>query len=99
MIKNKYQNFFIIKFEPVSTYQVIKFIDEIKCNKSSSRGMPAKIIKISKEEIAERIANCLNSFISTDTFPHELKIADIGLFLKRKIIMMKVTIDQLAFDL
>ena len=37
--------------------------------------------------------------MSTDTFPHELKIADIGLFLKRKIIMMKVTIDQLAFYL
>ena len=55
MIKNKYQNFFNIKFEPVSTYQVIKFNDEIKCNKSSSRDMPAKIIKISKEEIAERI--------------------------------------------
>ena len=55
MIKNKYQNFFNIKFEPVSAYQVIKFNDEIKCNKRLSRDMPAKIFKISKEEIAKWI--------------------------------------------
>ena len=34
MIKHKYQNSFNFKFELVSTDQVIKFIDEIDCNKS-----------------------------------------------------------------
>ena len=38
--------------------------------------MPAKIIKIAKEEIAEPIINCINSSISIGTFPDELKIAD-----------------------
>ena len=52
MIKDKYQNSFNFKFELVSTDQVIKFIDEIDCNKSSSGDIPAKIIKIAKEEIA-----------------------------------------------
>ena len=43
MIEDKYQNSFHFKFELVSTDQVIKLIDEIDRNKSSS---------IAKEEIA-----------------------------------------------
>ena len=77
MVKDKYQNVFNFKFEPVSTDQVIKFIDEIDCNKSSSGDLPAKIIKIAKGEFAEPITNYLNSSKSTDIFPDELKIADI----------------------
>ena len=76
-LKDKYQNFFNFKFEPVSTDQVIKFIDEIDCNKISSGHIPAKVIKIAKEEIPVPITNCKNSSISTDTFPDELKIAGI----------------------
>ena len=68
MIKDKYQNSFHFKFELVSTDQVIKLLDEIDRNKSSS---------IAKEEIAEPVRNCTNSFISTSIFPDELKIADI----------------------
>ena len=48
MIKDKYQNSFNFKFELVSTDQVIKFIDEIDCNKSSSGDIAANIIKIAK---------------------------------------------------
>ena len=77
MIKDKYQNSFNFKFERVSTDQVIKFIDEIDCNKSLSGDIPAKIIKIAKEEIAEPIRNCINNSMSAGTFPDELKIADI----------------------
>ena len=55
MIKDKFQNFFNLKFELVSTDQVIKFIDEIDCNKNTSGDIPAKVIKIAKEEIAEQI--------------------------------------------
>ena len=46
-------------------------------NKSSSGDIPAKIIKIAKQEIAEPIRNCINSSTSTGTFPDELKIDDI----------------------
>ena len=84
IIKNKYQNSFNFKFELVSTDQVIKFIDEINCNKSSSGDIPAKTIKIAKEEIAELIRNCINSSISTGTFADELKIADIAPVFKKE---------------
>ena len=97
MIKDKYQNSFNFKF--VTSNQVIKFVDEIDCNKSSSADIPAKIIEIAKEEFAEPLTNCINSFMSTNTFPGELKITDIVLFLKRKIKMTKLTTDQLAFCL
>ena len=55
MIKDKYQISFNFKFELVSADQVIIFIDDIDCNKSSSGDIPAKIIKIAKEEIAEPV--------------------------------------------
>ena len=51
LIKNKYQNTFKFKFKPVTTEQIITFIDEIDCNKSSSGEIPAKIIKMAKEEV------------------------------------------------
>ena len=82
MIKDKYQNSFNFKFELVSNYQVIKFIDEIDCNKSSSGDIPTTFIKIAKEEIAESITNCINSTMSTDTFPDELKIAIVLVYKK-----------------
>ena len=69
MIKDKYQNSFNFKFELASTDQIIKFIDEIDCNKNSSGDIPAKSIKIAKEETTEPVTNCMNSSISTCTFP------------------------------
>ena len=51
MIKNKYQNSFNFKFELVSTYQVIKFIDEIDCNKSSRGDIPAKLLRLQKNKL------------------------------------------------
>ena len=83
MIKDKYQNFFSFKSETLSTDQIIRFIDEIDCNKSSIEDIPAKMIKIVEEEIAEPITNCINSFISTDTFPDVLKVADIAPVFKK----------------
>ena len=55
MIKDKFQNSFNLKFELVSTDQITKFIDEIDCNKNSKGNIPAKVIKIAKEEISEQI--------------------------------------------
>ena len=68
MIEYKYQNSFNFKFELVNPDQIIKFINETDCNKSLSGDIPAKTIKIAKEEIAEPITNCINSSISTCTF-------------------------------
>ena len=84
MINDKYQNSFNFNFELVSADQDIKFIDEIDCYKSSTGDIPVKIIKIAKEETTEPIRNCINSSISTGTFPDELKIADIVLLFKKE---------------
>ena len=51
-------------------------INEIDGNKCSSGDIPANI-KIVKEEIAEPMTNCIYSSMLTDSFPDELKIADI----------------------
>ena len=77
LIKNKYQNTFKFKFKPVTTEQIITFIDEIDSNKSSSGEIPAKIIKMAKEEVSQPITNCINDSIISDIFPRELILADI----------------------
>ena len=61
----------------MTTEQIITFIDEIDCNKSSSGEIPAKIIKMAKEEVSEPITNCINDSIISGIFPGELKLADI----------------------
>ena len=99
MVKDKYQYFFGFKFELVSTDQVIKSIDESDCNKISSGDIPAKIIKISKEEISELITTWINSFMSTGTFPDKLKTADIVPFFKKEDQNNKINYEQLAFYL
>ena len=76
MIRDKYQNL-SFKFKPVSTDQILKYIDEIDSNKSTSGDIPAKVFKIAKEEVAEPIKNCINNSITSDIFPGELKLADI----------------------
>ena len=81
-----------------STDQVIKFVDKTDCNKSSSGDIPAKTIKVAIEEIPEPITyNCINSSISTDSSPDELKIIDIVPVFKKKYQKIKLTIDQLIF--
>ena len=52
-------------------------------NKSSTVNIPAKIIKITKDEIVESVTNCINGSISADTFPDKLKIADIASVFKK----------------
>ena len=46
--------------------------------------MPAQIIKIAKEEIAEPITGCINSSISIDIIHDKLKIVDIVPVFKRE---------------
>ena len=51
LIKDKYQQSFDFKFELVSTNEVLKYINEIDCNKSSSGHIVTKIIKMAKAEL------------------------------------------------
>ena len=76
-IKGKNQSPSCFNFQFVCTDQVLKYINQIDCKKSSSGEIPPNIIKIAKKEILIPITNCINHCISTNTFPDELKIADI----------------------
>ena len=58
------QQSFDFKLEFVSTNLVLKYINEINCNKSSSGGILTKIIKMAKDMVKM-------------AFPDELKNADI----------------------
>ena len=66
MIRDKYQNSFNFKFKFVSTDQVIKFIDEIDCNKSSSGDIPAKIISTGNFPDELKIAHIVPVFKKED---------------------------------
>ena len=66
MIRDKYQHSFNFKFKFVSTDQVIKFIDEIDCNKSSSGDIPAKIISTGNFPDELKIAHIVPVFKKED---------------------------------
>ena len=51
LIKDKYQKSFDFKSDFVSTNWVLRYINEIDCNKSSGGDIPTKIIKMTKEEL------------------------------------------------
>ena len=55
----------------------IKYINEIDCNKNSSGDIPAKLIKIAKDEVIAPITNCVDKCIFWSTIRDEFKIADI----------------------
>ena len=61
----------------MSTNQVLKYINEINCNRVSGGDISTKIIKIAKEELTVPIGSCINQSILSSTFPDELKIIDI----------------------
>ena len=84
LIKDKYQQSFDFKFEFVYTNQVLKYINEINCNKSSGGYIPTKIIKMAKGEFTVPITNCLSKRIPLSTFWDELKTAGIISVYKNK---------------
>ena len=47
---------------------MLKFINIAKFNKCSSGDIPAKIIKIAKEEVIVAITNCINKCVSSSNF-------------------------------
>ena len=61
----------------MSANQVLKYINEINCNRVSGGDISTKIIKLAEEELPVPIANCINQSILSSTFPDELKITDI----------------------
>ena len=95
--KYKYRKSFDFKFEFVSTNQVSKYTNEIDFNKSSGDDLPAKIIKMAEEERTVTLTNCINKCISLTSFPDNLKLLILCHFTESKMLVIKLTFDQLVY--
>ena len=97
MIKNNSKTLSILNW--IFKNQVLKYINTTKFNKCSSGDIPAKIIKIAKEEVITAITNCINKCVSSSTFSDKLEVAEIALAQKNNKKMRKLIIEQLVFYL
>ena len=78
LINQKIGNQNKFSFEPVALSDVVKEINDINPNKSSSKdSIPPEILKISSEATAIILQKLLNDSLETGTFPDRLKLADI----------------------
>ena len=85
LINHKIGNPYRFSFEPVALSDVVKEINDINRNKSSSKdSIPSKILKISSESTANILQKLLNDSLETRTFPDSLKLADITPVFKNK---------------
>ena len=86
----------LFSFSEVTKAEVLKEINLINYKKATpSNTMPPKILKISSECSADTLILLVNkSLTSSGKFPLNLKLADITLIIKKKILRPKKTIDQ-----
>ena len=54
---------------------MLEYINYIDCNKSSNWDISPRKLKLLKSKLVP-ITNCRNKFISSSTFPEEVKIVD-----------------------
>ena len=85
LINQKIGNQNKFSFEPVALSDVVKEINDINPNKSSSKdSIPPKMLKISSEATANILQKLLNDSLETGMFPDSLKLADITPVFKKK---------------
>ena len=85
LINQKIGNQNKFSFEPVALSDVVKEINDINPNKSSSKdSIPPKMLKISSEVTANILQKLLNDSLETGMFPDSLKLAHITLIFKKK---------------
>ena len=68
----------IFKFSHVSPTEVMKQIDLLDNNKSSSGNIPNSILKATREIVCPYLTDCINCAIYDCKFPNELKEADLS---------------------
>ena len=67
----------IFKFSHVNPTEVMRQIDLLDNNKSSSGNIPTSFLKATREIICPYLTDCINSAIFDCKFPNELKEADL----------------------
>ena len=68
----------IFKFSHVNPTEVMRQIDLLDNNKSSSGNIPTSFLKATREIICPYLTDCINSAIFDCKFPNELKEADLS---------------------
>ena len=85
LIKQKIVSQNKFSFEPVALSGVVKEINDINPNNSSSKySIPPKMLKISSEATANISQKLVNDSLETGMFPNSLKLTDITLVFKKK---------------
>ena len=100
LIKQKIGNQNKFSFEPVALTDVVKEINDINPNKSSSKdSIPPKMFKISSEATANILQKLLNDSLETGMFSDTLKLADITPVFKKTLHIRLIIIQSVFYQL
>jgi len=83
-IKEKTKNIPSFGFTHVNPCETSEQIDALNTEKASRRGIPSKVLKISKRANYLHLTHCINTSINDCVFPKELKAATVSSVLKSK---------------
>ena len=70
-------NGYTFSFSHVSPNEVMKQIDLLDKNRSSSGNIPTGMLKVTRETVCPYLTDCINPAVYDCNFPNELKEADL----------------------
>ena len=83
-IKDTFKKSNDFSFKHITPIEIIKQIKKLKAKKSVSGEIPTKVLQLSKEVCASKLADCFNAALNNCIFPDELKLADVVPCFKKK---------------
>ena len=79
---------------------MLKIIENIDPKRATQQGdIPARIIKENKLTFSKILSEMFNFYIYNNTFPNGFKKVKLSLFIRKMILLIKLSIDPLAFYL
>ena len=99
-IKEQLKKDDLFSFYHVDPDKMLKIIENIDSEKVTQHGdIPVRIIKENKFIFSKVLSEIFNFYIDNNTFPNGLKKADITLFTRKMILLIKLIIDPLVYYL
>ena len=93
-----FHSYSTLHFSKLTESEVRKEILNLSTKKATKNGdIPAKILKKSVDIYIKEITFIINDCLEKGIFPDDLKLADVHLYLKKKIVLKKKIIDRLAY--
>ena len=92
-IKEKFKKHDLFSFYPVNPNKMLKIIENIDSKKATQQGdISVRIIKENKFTFSKVLSKIFNLYIDSNTFPNGLKKADINVFIRKMIFLIKLII-------